>query len=587
MIKTIKQFVLSKIDPDIRRLMGYFPPYKWRIIFSVIFMILAGLGSSLIAKLLGLLTNVGFYDQKAWIIIAAPIGLIFIALLNGGSMFMSNYLLGEVSQAVLQTIRSQIFHRILRWPSSLYQTNSTGMVSSKFVFEANFGLSNATKAFIVLVRDSCQVFALTLMLVWHNALLSIVCLIIGPMVIYLLRFISSKLKSIMASSQMSIAVLLVRVKEAYEAHQLIKVSGTYPAEIEKFSKINREIKNLKLRMTRVSSLGTPATQFICMFGVAVVLTMAMIQTQLGMLTLGDFVTFLAALLLIMPPLRHLTGLNSSFVMMKVAANSIFDTLDQPLEPDNGQISISSAKGNLEFKHVCLKYPNSTDYAVHDFNLKVNSGDCIALVGLSGSGKSSVVNLIPRFWNPSSGNIYLDGIDTQNISLKSLRNQISIVSQDVILFDDTIRANIVYGSPNATEEEINEAVRASALEDFISSLSLGLDTPIGEAGDRLSGGQKQRISIARAILKKAPILIFDEATSALDSVSENQIKTSLSRLMKGKTTFVVAHRLSTIDIADYVVVMSKGTIAEFGKPSVLFNKNGLFTHLCKLQNIKIF
>lgn len=582
----LKKYLSQLVDPNLKRLAAYLPPYRWKILSATFFMIGAGVASSLIATLLGKLTDVGFYNQQPWIIIGAPVGLIFISILHGGSMFMSNYLLGKVSQAVLKTIRQQIFHRILHWPSNAYQTYSTGLVSSKFVFEANFGLSNGTKSLVILVRDTCQVICLTVVLFWHNFILSLISLVIAPLVIILLKYISNKMKSIMASSQMSVADLLVRVKEAYEAHQLIKISNTYSQEIKRFSKLNAAIRLLMLRMAKVSSLGTPVTQFICMLGVAIVLTVAMFQTQLGFFTLGQFVTFLAALLLIMPPLRHLAGLNASFVMIKVAAESIFQMMDQPLEKDNGTVQIQGCNEGINFEHVSLRYPNADHDAVHDFNLKVKSGSIIALVGLSGSGKSSLVNMIPRFWNPTSGHIFFDGIDTQNISLQSLRKQIAIVSQDIVLFEGTIKENIIYGSPEATEYDLWNAINASALKDFIDSLPNGVDTPIGEAGDKLSGGQKQRISIARAILKKAPILILDEATSALDSVSETLIKESLTKLMRGKTTFIVAHRLSTIDNADIIVAMDHGEIKETGtKQQLLQNKNGLFSKLTQLQELK--
>jgi subfamily B ATP-binding cassette protein MsbA len=582
-MREILKKVTGKIDPNLKWLASYLPPYKTQIAISIIFMLAAGLASSLIAKLLGSLTDIGFYKQEAWIILAAPIGLIFISVLHGGSMFMSNYLLGKVSQKVLRKLRGQIFHRILRWPASSYQKNSTGMISSKFVFEGNFALSSATKSFIILVRDSFQVIALTGMLIWHNLFLSLISLIIIPLVALLLRFISSKMKSVMASSQTSIATLLVQVKEAYEAQRLIKISNTYQKEIDKFRSTNETIKKLSLGITKFSALGDPLTQFICFIGVAIVLTIAMIQTQMGLLTLGDFVTFLAALLLLMPPLRHLAGLNASLVMMKVAAESLKNTLESPLEDDRGVQTIDHCRGEVVFEHVSLRYPESDTEAVHDFNLKASPGDIVALVGFSGSGKTSLVNMIPRFWNPTTGRILIDGIDTQNLKLTSLRKQIAIVSQNVFLFDDTILANIKYGNPEASAAEVESAVQAAALEDFINSLPQGLNTQVGEAGDRLSGGQRQRISIARALLKNAPILILDEATSALDSVSEAQIKSALSSLMKGRTTFVVAHRLSTIEDADVIVAMEHGEIREIGTREELLKKGGLFAKLSQLQN----
>ena len=248
------------------------------------------------------------------------------------------------------------------------------------------------------------------------------------------------------------------------------------------------------------------------------------------------------------------------------------------------MDLAGVNQGITFEKVCLRYPGAERDAVHDFSLSVNAGETIALVGLSGSGKSSLVNMLPRFWNPTYGRILIDGVDAQTLTLKSLRRQIAIVSQDVVLFDGTIRDNITYGCPGATAEKIRQAIEDSSLTDFISSLPDGLDTPVGEAGGRLSGGQKQRISIARALLKDAPILILDEATSALDANSEHHIKLSLARLMKGRTTFIVAHRLSTIEYATRIVAMQGGLIAEVGTHSELIQKNGVYSHLCKLQGL---
>lgn len=579
------QRLKSKLNPSLLRLVGYLKPHKGKLLLSVIFMIGAGAASSLIAKLLGMLTDVGFYDQEAWIITAAPIALILISVLHGGSMFMSNYLLGKTSQSVLVKLRGEIFHKLLRWPAEAYQKNSTGNVTSKFIFEANVALSNASKSCIILVRDSVQVLALTCVLVWNNWMLAIVSLVIAPMIIMLLRWINRRMKKIMETCQASFASILERVKEIYEGHRLIKLSDAYGVESERFKNINDGVSRMMIDMTKVTSMGTPITQVIFMSGVAVVLAFAMFQISEGQITMGDFVTFLAALLLLMPPLRNLAGVNSGFVMMAVAAESIFNTLDDKDEPDEGKTELSTCRGDVVFKHVTLRYPNAERDAVHDFNLEVKAGDCVALVGLSGSGKSTLVHMIPRFWNPTEGRILIDGVDAQDLTLESLRRHIAIVSQDVILFDDTIRNNIMYGTPEATEDAVWRAVEAAALSDFVKSLPQGLDTPVGEAGGQLSGGQKQRISIARAFLRNTPILILDEATSALDSESEEKIKGALMTLMKGRTTFMVAHRFATIEHANLIVAMSDGVVKEVGTRRALLARNGLFAELSRLQALE--
>ena len=575
----------SKLNPSLLRLVTYLKPHRGKIAMSIVFMIGAGAASSLIAMLLGKLTDVGFYDQEAWIVVAAPIALIFISVLHGGSMFMSNYLLGKTSQAVLVKLRGEIFHKILRWPAATYQKNSTGNITSKFIFEANVALSNASKSCIILVRDSVQVVALTCVLVWNNWMLAIVSLIIAPMIFKLLRYISKRMKTIMETCQASFASVLERVKEVYEGHRLVKLSDTYALEMDRFKRINDGVSKMMIDMTKVTSMGTPLTQLIFMSGVALVLAFAMFQISQGVITMGNFVTFLAALLLLMPPLRNLAGVNSGFVMMAVAAESIFATLDEADETDEGKVDLTTCKGDFVFEHVSMRYPNTKRDAVHEFNLEVKAGDCIALVGLSGSGKSTLVHMIPRFWNPTKGRILLDGIDIRDLKLESLRRHIAIVSQDVMIFDDTIRNNVLYGSPDATEAEVWKALEDASLADFVRTLPEGLDTLVGEGGSRLSGGQKQRLSIARAFLRNAPILILDEATSALDSENEMKIKGALVSLMKGRTTFMVAHRFSTIEHATKIVAMADGVVKEMGARAELLEQNGLFAELLRLQSLE--
>lgn len=575
---------ISFSTPALNRLARYLIPHKRTLLLAIVFMLLAAGASSLIALLLGKLTDSGFYETDPGMVLAAPVGLIVIAGINGLSMLMSNYCLGMVSQSVMMTLRRELFSRILRWPVITCQNNPTGLIASKFINEANFALSSAAKSAIILVRDSVQTVALCVVLVWHNWLLAIVSLCLAPVVIKLLRWISQKIKSVMYSSQQNVATLIMRVKETYEAERLIKISGTYDREKHRFREVNNQIADLAIRINKISSIGTPATQLIGMTGVAIVLGIALWQTQQGMITLGEFVTFLTAMLLVLQPLKRLASVNTAIVGMSVAAESIFQTLDEPLEADTGTIELKDVKGAVTFEHVSLRYPNAERDAVSDFNLEVKPGESIALVGFSGSGKTSVVNMIPRFWHPTAGRILIDDTDTKDVTLSSLRSQIAIVSQDVVLFDGTIRENIAYAMPDVTEEALSQAVEAAALKEFIASLPLGLDTPVGEAGSRLSGGQKQRISIARAILRNTPILILDEATSALDSQSEAAIKTALDRLMAGRTTFIVAHRLSAIRNASRIVVMNEGVIQEIGTHETLLEKSGAYANLSKLQSL---
>ena len=435
---------------------------------------------------------------------------------------------------------------------------------------------------ITLVRDSCQVVALVGLLIWHNWQLAIVSFVIAPLIWLLLRGISSRMKKVMESCQTSIAGILEHVKEVYQGHKVVKLANTYEKETANFQNINDDVEKMMVDMSKVMSASSPLAQSICMVAVAGVLAFAMYQTHAGVLTLGEFVTFLAALLLLMPPLRNLTEVNAGFVMVGVACGSLFSTLDETMEEDKGTEELESCRGAIEFSHVSLRYPGKDTDAVQDFNLAINPGDCVAIVGLSGAGKTSLINLLPRFWNPSEGQITIDGKDIQSVKLESLRKAIAIVSQDVRLFDDTIRNNLTYGVENATDEDIQKAIKDASIEDFIASLPEGLETQVGEAGSRLSGGQKQRLSIARAFLKKAPILILDEPTSALDRGNEENIKEALKGLMKGRTTIIVAHRFSTIENANVIVAMENGRIKEMGSREELLEADGLFAHLYRLQ-----
>ena len=569
-------------DPALTRLFRYALPYKWQLVMASIWIVGAASMSSLTATLLGKLTDLGFYEKESWVIAAAPATLIGVTLLYAVSTVMSTYLLTKISQSILVTLRTELFARILHWPFANYQSHSTGLVCSKFVNEANIALGGAVSAAIILVRDSLQIIALFAVLFWQNWQLTLVALVVGPVGALIMRAISQRTKRIVKASQAAIAGILSRVQESYKAERLVKISDTYDFEMDRFRPINQKIRRTELKRQVMQGLGTPVMQVITMSGVAVVVAYALFEAQAGRLTIGEFITFLSAMMLLMSPLQHLAGLNATFASISVAAKSIFDTMDEAVEDDKGTVELKDVKGAIEFKDVRLTYPETTREAIKGVTLSVRPGEHVALVGLSGSGKSSMVNLVPRFWSVTSGAVTVDGVNVEDCTLASLRNHIAVVSQNVILFDTTVRENIAYGMPEVSEAAIEKAVEAAALTEVVAALPKGLDTPVGEAGGLLSGGQKQRISIARALLKDAPILILDEATSALDSESENQIKEALETLMKGRTCLTVAHRLSTIDRADRIVVMQDGVIVEEGTPAELLAKGGAYARMVRLQ-----
>ena len=578
--------MLSKFfDPALLRLAGYAKPYKRLITISCFWMVIVSSTTAVTSKLLGLLTQKGFYEQDPAMVIAAPAVLILITLLYAVALVMSNYTMTKVSQSMLVTVRTQLYNNMLRWPLEQYQRFSSGETSSKFVNEANIALSGATQAAMVLVRDSLQVLFLFGLLFWQNWQLTLVSCIVGPVAAYLLGIIRRRIKAVVHKGQQAIADTLSCVQEAYGAHRLIKISDTYDFEKERFRKVNQAIRRTTLDKKKFSSLGTPVTQVVAMMGVAVVVSFALIQAQAGRLTVGDFITFLSAMLFLMQPLQKLAGLNATFTAIAVAARSIFATLDAPVQRDSGRIVLDEVRGEINFENVHVRYPGSDLEALKGIDLNIRAGEHVAFIGHSGSGKTTTVNLLPRFVEVSKGCVRIDGIDLRDCTLESLRNQIAVVSQDVFLFDATVRENITYGHPDATPDDIDAAAKAAALADVLSGLPQGLDTAVGEGGRLLSGGQRQRISIARAFLKNAPIVILDEATSALDSDSEQQIKLALEHLMKDRTCLIIAHRFSVVDNVDRIVALQNGLIVEQGTPSELMAKGGVYAELKRLQQIQ--
>lgn len=570
-------------DPYVSRLMGYLPPYTKKIIWAIVFMVIGSSSSSLIAILLGKLTDMGFYEHNPVIVWWTPIGLIGITLLHSGTQYLSNYILLKVSQDVLITIRSQMFRQMINWSSQTYQRYLSGKIVSKFVNEASGALGSAAELLTVMIRDSLQIVALTAILIYHNWLLTVVTLVISPFLFLILKWISKTVKRLALGSQNTMGEMSVAIQEAYEGQRVVKVYDAYEYEKSRFGSINEKLARLSVRMRAVKTAGTPLTQLVTMMGVSVVVVFALLQAQRGMLSMGEFTTYLSAMLLLMQPIRHLSSLNGTVATMSAASESVFKMIDEAPEVDTGTKTIERASGAVSFRNVTHVYDGSTTPALENFSLEVNPGETIALVGASGSGKTTLINLIPRFWDMTSGDILIDGISQKDLTLKSLRAQIALVSQDVILFDDTIAANIAYGCrEKVTDEDIRRAAEAAYLLPFIESLPDGFNTRVGEGGAKLSGGQRQRVSIARALLKNAPILLLDEATSALDTESEKFIQASLDKLMQGRTSFVVAHRLSTIENAHRIVVMQNGHIVEVGTHAELMAKGGVYANLHNIQ-----
>lgn len=575
--------MLDRFDPDLIRLYKYFGPQKKRLVLAGIFLIGSASTSSMTATLLGQLTDVGFYKGEAWVVWAAPLALILVTLFFAVCTVMGSYTMAKAAQAVLVTLRNQLYANLLHWPSQAYQEKNSGLVSSKFVNESTIALGGAAESVIVLLRDSVQVCALLGVLFWHNWQLTLVTFVIAPALTLTLRAISKRMKVIVRDSQAMIAKMISRVNESYGAERVVKISNTYDYEDKRFDKVNMRIRRLALKTIIMESITTPMTQMLTMVAIAVVVGIALLEAQKGLLTIGEFITFLSAMLLLKAPIQHLAGLNATFAKISASAKSIFSMLDTEEEKDTGTTVIERAKGDIELQGVSLRYPGKEKDSLHNISLRIRPGEHVAFVGQSGAGKSSLVNLLPRFWEATQGRILLDGIDTRELTLMSLRAQMSVVSQDPVMMAGSIRDNIVYGGWDATEEAVDRAVEAAGLTSFVKSLPKGLDSPVGEGGSLLSGGQRQRVAIARAFLKDAPILILDEATSALDSETEAHIKEAIEKLCVGRTCITIAHRFSAIEYADRIIVMKDGEIAEQGTAEELHRINGIYANLCKLQN----
>lgn len=574
---------MEKVDPDLRRLYRYFLPHKWRLAVAVVFLMGSASMSSVTATLLGKMTDIGFYHQEGWNIYAAPLALIGVTLGFAICTVMSTVLMAKVSQAVLVKLRMQLFESILHWPDAEYQRNTTGRISSKFVNEATMALSGAAQSFIVLVRDSIQVVALLSVLFWYDWQLTLVTFVIIPGLALTLRTISRRIRKIVRESQETLGKMISRVQETYEAERLVKVSNTYDFEEKRFAEVNEHIFKLTLKNIKMTAVTTPVTQMLTMVAIACVVGMALYEAQKGLLTIGEFITFLSALLLMKAPIQHLSGLNGTFASISVAAKSIFDTIDAEREKDDGpDLLIQPGGGTVTFENVTVVYPGKDAPTLKSFSLEIKQGERVALVGQSGSGKTTLVNLIARFLEPSEGRILIDGQDISKVSHRSLRRQMAFVTQDIVLFDSTLKDNLTYGLGNVTECDIQKALEVASLTELVQALPEGLETRVGEGGNMLSGGQKQRVSIARAFLKNAPILIMDEATSALDSKTEQQVVKAMNRLREGRTCITVAHRLGSVMEANRVFVMSAGKVIEEGSPQKLIQMKGFFYRAAKDQ-----
>jgi len=575
----------------LNRLIGYLRPHTRLIVGSLLAMALVAASETSIPALMKPLLDDGFsgkMNDQLWLV---PVFLVGLAIVRSGAQFLSNYLLTKVISNILLKLREQMFARLLRAKTEYYQKTTASNLINAVVFEVNNVLSIMGGMLISLVRDLLTVIGLMGYLLYLNWRLTLVVFVIFPIIAYVMSKINKRLRSLNRQQQSMTSELAYVVEEAAAGHKIVKVHGGEDYEMRRFMEKAEQLRKFTLKAAVAGGLNQPITQLIASMALSVVLVIAIMQSASQGVTVGSFAAFITAMLLIVSPLKHLADINQPLQRGLTAAEMIFQLIDQPIEEEKAQTSnlkrLEKAKGEITFEDLSFSYNQEEGRkdALRNINLKVKPGEVIAFVGPSGGGKSTLVNLLPRFYQPKSGRIVLDQIPIEEIVLTDLRKQIAFVSQDVILFNDTIAANVAYGSSTGDEIDrgrVIEALEAANLSNLLSELPDGIDTLIGDNGNRLSGGQRQRLAIARAIYKDAPILILDEATSALDSESERQVQEALDRLMAGRTTLVIAHRLSTIEHADKIAVIDHGEIVEFGPHRELIAKNGLYAGLHRLQ-----
>jgi subfamily B ATP-binding cassette protein MsbA len=575
----------------LNRLIQYLKPHIGLIIGSLLAMALVAGAETAIPALMKPLLDRGFtgqMDNKLW---QVPVFLVGLALVRSLAQFLSNYLLTRVINSVLLKLRQQMFQTLLNASATFFQKNSASNLINAVVFEVNNVLSIMGGMLISLVRDSLTVVGLIGYLIYLNWQLTLVVLVIFPIIAFIMSKINKRLRSLNREQQTLTSELAYIVEESAAGYKIVKVHGAEEYEMRRFMEKADRLRQFAMKSAVAGGLNQPITQLIASMALSIVLVIALMQSASEGTTVGGFASFITAMLLVISPIKHLADINQPLQRGLTAAEMIFSLMDQPFEEDEfrkeNMKSLVKAKGAIRFEDVGFSYQQETGRkdALAGVNLNIKSGEVVAFVGPSGGGKSTLVNLLPRFFKPTSGQIFLDDIPLEDIVLADVRKQIAFVSQDVILFNDSIAENVAYGVSGVDgidRGRVIEALEAANLSALMIEMPEGIDTQIGDNGNRLSGGQRQRLAIARAIYKDAPILILDEATSALDSESERQVQDALERLMAGRTTLVIAHRLSTIEHADRIVVLEHGHVVENGSHEELIAKDGLYANLHRIQ-----
>jgi subfamily B ATP-binding cassette protein MsbA len=565
-----------------RRLLRYAAPYWGMWAIGVFGMALYAATDASTAWFVREFLNDTFFEHNPASVWYIPCGIVALFFFRGTGDYIANYFPGWVGRQVIKSMRSDLFAQYLRLPASYYDRASSAQMLSRLIYNIELVAEATTNSITVVIRDSLTIIAVLAWEFYLNWQLTALALIVAPIIAWLLGRVNRLFRRYSQRIQNSMADVTRVAKEAIEAHRVVRVFNAQEYERRAFEAVNELNRHSNMRLINARSTSNPVVQQIASIALAVVLFFAIRQVLAHTMKVADFLSFITGLLLTSAPLRRLLQIFVPLQQGIAAGASVFAVLDEKPEDQGGKRAITHARGDVEYRDVRFVYNPEKGSVLHGISLHAPAGSTLAIVGKSGSGKSTLVSLLARFYDPQSGAVLLDGTDVREYPLADLRRQIALVSQDVILFDDSIRNNIAFSTTEATAEQVENAARAAYVLEFAEELPQGLDTLVGDRGTLLSGGQRQRIAIARAILKNAPVLILDEATSSLDSESERRIQAALESLAKGRTTLVIAHRLSTVEQADCIVVLEDGAVVERGTHTELIARGGPYAQLYRLQ-----
>jgi ATP-binding cassette, subfamily B, bacterial MsbA len=573
----------AKQRDTLRRLFSYSAPYRVRLLWALVGMVVYAIGYATLAYLVKPIFDNVLPNQEGVATIAELIVVVY--LLKGMGSYASSYLMTDVGQRVVMDLRNELFRHILGQSAGFFAQGATGRLLSRINNDVGQVQQAVSETIGDLTRESLALVGFVALMMYYDARLTLFCLTAAPLVVYPLVRLGQRVRRTTRRSQEALEQLSHLSTEAFTGHRIVKAFGTEAVEGEKFKKAGYHLFRTNMKVTAALSTLPPLMELLGGLGIAAALWYGSRQIAAGNMTAGQFVSFFSALFMMYEPAKKLSRVNANLQQSIAAAERIFEMLDTHTEVHEhpNATAIAPFERCIEFRDVGFGYDEGPGRILRGVSFTVEAGQMVAIVGRSGAGKTTLVNLLPRFYDVSAGSIYIDGVDIQHVTLASLRNQIGIVTQETVLFDDSITSNIAYGAKNASREMVEAAARAANAHDFIAALPKAYDTMIGERGQRLSGGQRQRLAIARALLKNAPILVLDEATSALDAESELLVQEALANLMLNRTSFVIAHRLSTIRRADAIIVLEHGHVVEIGRhDELLARPDGTYATLYQLQ-----